>query len=97
MTRSRSGSNINSSRTGVDVIALVAIVAFVIVILAFFFTSNPGRGTGVIGVPYAEETSGQTTYVDVQNPSRLDHSPRREDPQPQAVRENGLSEVGNRL
>lgn len=85
------------SSEGSLALVIALCVTCVVIILAFFFTVPP-RGPYVMdGLPHNEETSRVWLSQTNGYPVRLDNSTRREDQQPQAVRENGLSEVGNRL
>jgi len=84
-----------SRSSDVTLLALVATVvaAFVIVLLAFFFTF-PSRGPYVInGVPNDEETSRVTFTQRNGYSERLDTSTRRQDQRPEVVGENRLPSV----
>lgn len=82
-------------RQSVDLIAMVAIVALVIVILAFFFSPRTNAGVSVIGLPHAEETFRQVIRLDNEHPDRLNIPTRTANPIPKVVRENGLPEGGD--
>lgn len=74
-------------------IALVIIIAFVIVLLAFFFT-YPTRGPLVInGAPNGEETSPIVIRQSNGYSERLNTSTRGQDKTAEVVRENGLPSV----
>lgn len=87
---------ISRNSMGVHVIALVAIVAFVIVLLAFFFTAAPIRGLQVMnGAPHGyEEFEGYASYPSHRS-ERLDLPTRTPYRLPSDIRESGLSEGGN--
>jgi len=82
---------------GLEVIALAAIVAFVVIILAFFFSFSL-RGTVMIGVPRdQQETSPIAIRQSVERPGWTDYPPRGENQRSKSVGEDRLSEIGNSL
>jgi len=83
------------ARSSIAAIALVGIIisAFVICLLAFFFTF-PSRGPyGYIGAPNGEERSRIAFQQYIGHSDRLNNPIRTPDSKPEVVRENGLPPV----
>jgi hypothetical protein len=78
----------------ITIIAALAIVAFVIVLLAFFFRADSQSSRFImIGVPHEDQITN-IALARYGNPERLDDTARTQDKQPPAVGESRLPKAG---
>lgn len=73
-------------------VAIVSIVAFVIVVLAFFFTAAPTRGLPLmIGQPHEAQQATRETFISrTESTDRLNRATQETPREPDGVRANGL-------
>jgi len=72
-----------------SVIAIVAIIALVVVLLAFFFRADITQREVLIGLPHDKEAAG-VTYTQLGATERLNTTPRTETTKPEVVSESRL-------
>jgi hypothetical protein len=84
----------NQLAISLSMIALVAIVAFVIVLLAFFFRADISPHVLMIGQPHDDQKAG-IAFTQYGTPDRLNRPSRTEDNATPAVGENRLPKAGD--